>query len=165
MTGRVLAMRRGSTWALLMLPFVAAATPAGATDLDSSMRYDMRAEKDGFVRLDRQTGEMSFCQLRDGNLACRVGADERAAFEKALSEMQSRLDALEKRGKGEDGVASSKRQERIPESGKSPAEPGLGEQEEREFEKAMEFAQRAMRRFYDALKDLKSDIEREKQAQ
>ncbi len=165
MTGRALAVRHSAKLAMIALTFCAGAAPARAVDLDSSMRYDMRAEKDGFVRLDRQTGEMSFCQLRDGNLVCRVGADERAAFDKALAEMQARLDALEKRRQGEDDVASSKRQERIPESGKSPEKPALGEEEEREFEKAMEFAQRAMRRFYDALKDLKSDIERDQKVQ
>jgi len=165
MKRRALAERQGLALAALMLFVGCGATAALAIDADSRLRYDMQADKDGFVRLDRQTGEMSFCQVRDGDLICRMGADERAAYEKALADMQARLEALESGEQGGDGVASSKRQERIPESGNSPQTPGLGEQEEREFEKAMEFAQRAMRRFYDALKDLKSDIERERDAQ
>ncbi|SMD18912.1 hypothetical protein [Rhizobium sp. RU36D] len=58
-------------------------------------RYQMERNGDDFVRLDTQTGEMSLCREKEGTLTCRMGADERSAFEDELQRLEKRIAALE----------------------------------------------------------------------
>ncbi len=41
-------------------------------------RYAMQKSDTGIARLDTQTGEVSLCQEKDGQLVCRMAADQRA---------------------------------------------------------------------------------------
>lgn len=82
----------------LLALFLAAMPAAALSEESPAGRYTMEKTPDGFVRLDRQTGEMAYCRLTDGNLACRMAADERAAFEAELERLEKRVAALEKAG-------------------------------------------------------------------
>ncbi|MEZ2131135.1 MULTISPECIES: hypothetical protein [unclassified Sinorhizobium] len=68
---------------------------AGAAEQDTA-RFQLERSDDHFVRLDRQTGAMSLCEQKDGTLVCRMGADERAAYEAELDRLAERVTALEK---------------------------------------------------------------------
>jgi hypothetical protein len=59
-------------------------------------RFELQRSGDHFVRLDKQTGAMSLCEDKDGNLICRMAADERAAYEDELDRLSDRVTALEK---------------------------------------------------------------------
>jgi hypothetical protein len=59
-------------------------------------RFQLERSGDRFVRLDRQTGAMSLCDEQNGNLVCRMAADERAAYDAELDRLSSRVTALEK---------------------------------------------------------------------
>ncbi|MFZ1815408.1 MAG: hypothetical protein WBO55_17920 [Rhizobiaceae bacterium] len=162
---------------------------AGASDGNSqSARYELRDEKDGFVRLDTRTGELSFCQVENARLVCRVSSDEREAYESELARLEDRLDelsarleAMEQRTGGQDVPKAGDRlqpllpenrlekdsqpQSGVPEEDAVPetVKPDVGKtREEREFDSAMDFAERAMRRFFEAVKDLRKDLEKEK---
>ncbi|MBB4101525.1 hypothetical protein [Allorhizobium borbori] len=87
----------GFALALAVLPIVAFAQTAREQPTD---RFVLEKSGDGFVRLDRQSGAMSYCTLTDGNLVCRMAADERAAFEDELDRLEKRVTALEKTGAG-----------------------------------------------------------------
>ncbi|CCF17820.1 conserved exported protein of unknown function [Pseudorhizobium banfieldiae] len=80
-------------WILLPL-----ALPAytHAQDADPS-RFQLERTESGFIRLDRETGAVSLCREAEGNLVCRMAADERAAYEKELDLLGERVTALEKR--------------------------------------------------------------------
>lgn len=71
---------------------------AGAAEPDAG-RFQLERNGDHFVRLDRQTGAMSLCAEKDGNLVCRMAADERAAYETDLDRLSERVTALEKGGR------------------------------------------------------------------
>ncbi|WP_417423336.1 hypothetical protein [Hoeflea sp.] len=60
-------------------------------------RFTMEKTKSGFVRMDTLTGEMSICREQSGQLVCKLAADERRAFEEALSDLSARVAALEQR--------------------------------------------------------------------
>lgn len=81
--------------AVLAVPVAAPAQSVGPASAD---RYSLEKSGDGFIRLDRQSGAMSYCTLKDGNLACRMAADERAAFEDELDRLEKRVTALEQTG-------------------------------------------------------------------
>ena len=58
------------------------ALPALAEDM---VRYALEKTGDGYVRMDKQSGEMSICKETDGQLVCRLAADERNAYETAAA--------------------------------------------------------------------------------
>jgi hypothetical protein len=60
-------------------------------------RFTLEKTGNGFVRMDTETGEMSICTEREGQLVCRLAADERRAFEETLSDLSDRVAALEQR--------------------------------------------------------------------
>lgn len=80
-------------WILLSLALPAYAF---AQDADPS-RFQLERTESGFIRLDRETGAVSLCREAEGNLVCRMAADERAAYEKELDLLGERVTALEKR--------------------------------------------------------------------
>lgn len=67
---------------------------AQAQDTD---RFSLEKSGDGFVRLDRRTGEISTCQDHAGQLVCRVAADERGAMQDELDRLGAGLSSLEAR--------------------------------------------------------------------
>lgn len=67
-----------------------------AQDADPS-RFELERTESGFIRLDRETGAVSLCREAEGNLVCRMAADERAAYEKELDLLGERMTVLEKR--------------------------------------------------------------------
>ena len=82
---------------VLPLTFVAALL-AGSAHAEGEGRYRMEKTETGFIRLDTASGEVSLCREQDGQIVCRMAADERAAFEKELDLLTKRVEALEKGG-------------------------------------------------------------------
>ncbi|WP_377298389.1 hypothetical protein [Rhizobium sp. SGZ-381] len=113
------------TSAMLM---ILAATPvlAEAPPTDAG-RYRLEKTETGFIRLDRQTGAITFCREKDGELICRMAADERAAYDQELDMLARRVTALEARL---DRLASGNRQP-----------------SEAEIEQSLSIMERVMRRF------------------
>jgi hypothetical protein len=76
--------------------FVSAAfvPPALAQD-GANDRYTLEKSESGVVRLDRQTGAVTLCTETEGTLTCRMGADERAAYDDDLARLEKRVAALE----------------------------------------------------------------------
>ena len=81
----------------LPLIFVAALA-AGSAQAEGEGRYRMEKTETGFIRLDTLSGDVSLCREQDGQIVCRMAADERAAFEKELDLLTKRVEALEKGG-------------------------------------------------------------------
>ena len=81
--------------ALLLPAAVLLTAPAFAAEPDAT-RFQLERSGDHFVRLDRQTGAMSICQDQNGNLVCRMAADERAAYDDELDRLSDRVTKLEK---------------------------------------------------------------------
>lgn len=77
-------------------------TAAGPAD---NFRFQIEKTEGGLVRLDRQTGAMSLCRVSEAELVCRMGADERAAYDDELDRLEKRVTVLEQavRDRGSDG--------------------------------------------------------------
>ncbi|MGY5777754.1 hypothetical protein [Rhizobium sp. LEGMi135b] len=71
------------------------ATPALSAEPDAE-RFQLERSGDHFIRLDKQTGAMSICQDQNGNLVCRMAADERSAYDDELDRLADRVTKLEK---------------------------------------------------------------------
>lgn len=77
---------------ILSLMAIALASPTTAQEQG---RYQLERNGDAIVRLDTATGAMTLCREANGTLTCRMGADERAAFEQELERLEKRIVALE----------------------------------------------------------------------
>jgi hypothetical protein len=109
---------------------------AAAQDTD---RYTLERSGDGYVRMDRKTGEMSICEERSGQLVCRLAADERSAFQDEVDRLQERLSGLEKR------VVELETASRLDPQSALPSE--------EEFEKSLGYMERFFRRFMGIVRD------------
>ncbi|MCZ4090399.1 hypothetical protein [Sinorhizobium psoraleae] len=99
-------------------------------------RYSMQKSDTGIARLDTETGEVTLCREKDGELVCRMAADERAAFEREIDLLTKRVEALEKAVK----------------SGETAMKPALPSDEE--IDRTMSIMERMMRKFMEIVKDL-----------
>lgn len=114
--------------------------PATAQETD---RYTMEKSTNGYIRMDRKTGEMSICEERSGQLVCKLAADERSAFQDEVERLQDRVSGLERR------VAEIETASRLNPQAVLPTE--------EDFEKSLGYMERFFRRFMDIVKDFDQD--------
>lgn len=105
-------------------------------------RFTLEKTENGFVRMDTQTGEMSICTEKDGQLVCRLAADERRALEDSLSDLSARVAELERRL---DALAPGESSDGIP--------------DEAELDRALSAMEKMMRGFFGMVEELKKDLE------
>lgn len=117
---------------------IAAVVPVEAQE-PAPGRYSMQKSDTGIARLDTQTGEVSLCQENDGQMVCRIAADERTAFELELDLLTKRVETLEK----------------ALENGQFSAKPRLPTDEE--IDQTMGIMERMMRSFMGIVKDLEGE--------
>lgn len=125
---------------LLIGAFFALGAEAEAAPDD---RYVLEKSVGGYVRMDRLSGEMSLCADKDGQLVCRIAADERKAVDGEFDVLMKRIESLEVR------IAALE--------GRPPPASGLPSEEE--FDKAMGFMERFFRRFMGIMRGLESENE------
>lgn len=121
-----------------------AAAPAHAGEQG---RYTLERTGDSYVRLDRQTGAVSTCTDRNGQLVCRLAADDRQAFEDEIDRLEGRLDRLERR------VAALEAAK--PEAGRSPLP------SDEDVDKTLDFMERFFRRFLGIVKDFDQEMRKD----
>ena len=105
-------------------------------------RFTMEKTENGFVRMDTMTGEMSICSEKSGQMVCRMAADERRAFEETLSNLTTRIEALEHRL---DTLAPPSGLQDIP--------------DEAELDRALGAMEKMMRRFFGMVEELQRDFD------
>jgi hypothetical protein len=112
---------------LLLLTLTAPAAVAEETPsiiAPEAEHFTLQPVEGGFMRLDKRTGAVSFCTAKNGISVCRLGADERATMEAELERLRSENARLK----------SATAQPRSPMPG------------EEEFERALSFTERFLRR-------------------
>ena len=140
----------------LLFSAIALALLVGAApDADQAGgRYRMTpAEGGAFLRLDTQTGAMSVCQRKDGRWACEAVPDERRALETEIDRLKSEVRRLEELlALPDPGTPDGKRAQR---SG-----PKLSLPSEEDIDRAMDYAQRMMRKFKERMREFRDSDRR-----
>ena len=124
--------------AFITLPFI------GTVQAENG-RFMMEKTDQGYIRMDTQTGAMSICEAQDGQIVCKMAADERAAFNDDIQALEDRIAALEQRLDGGARLFSNENN-------------GLPSDEE--FERGLGYMEEFMRRFMGLAKELDNDESR-----
>lgn len=125
-----------------LIPFlVFLLSPVAAMSQDT-VRYALEKTADGYVRMDKSTGQMSICKEADGQLICRLAADERAAYDDNLAGLTKRVEALEQKLGALEGTKPNS-QNVLP--------------SEEEFDETLSMMERFMRRFMGVVRELEDD--------
>ena len=114
---------------------------ASAAIAEDTARFTLEKTTDGYVRMDKTTGEMSICTQQSDQLVCRIAADDRVAMEDEIARLDSRLTKLEDAMKA--GGSSAVTNSTLP--------------TDEEFEKSMTLMEKFFRRFMGVVKDLNED--------
>lgn len=103
-------------------------------------RFKLQKVDGGFLRLDAQTGQVSFCREREG-WVCETVADDRAALEAEIKRLSDRVATLEKQ------TNDPSNRFRTP--------------SDQEIEQVMGFFEKMMKRFRGVVENLKKEWEAE----
>lgn len=117
-----------------------AAAPAHAQEVG---RYKLEKTATGYVRMDTQTGAMSTCEDKSGQLVCRMAADERAAALDEIERLNGAVESLDARVARLENSLAAKLESSLP--------------SEEEFNKTMSYMERFVRGFFGIVKDMEKD--------
>jgi hypothetical protein len=135
---------------MFLAPLVLAVAPLAAHAQDSD-RYRLERTESGFVRMDTQSGQMSFCTESSGELTCRSAAEGAAPVnDSQIEALNRRIEALERRIAALEGNPPGNGSNTLP--------------SEEEFEQTMSFMERFLRRFMGIVKDLEGETPGEEPA-
>jgi hypothetical protein len=135
------------TFPVLLVPLLAGAS---ANEPD---RYRLEKSPNGYVRMDTETGQMSICEEKWGELVCRMAADERTAVQDEIERLQTEVKALNDRLAGvkalEDRVA------KLENSMTARIEKSLPTEED--FNRTMSYMERFFRSFMGIVRDFENE--------
>jgi hypothetical protein len=116
---------------IALAPLAATAEETPAIVAPEGDRFTLQPLEGGFLRMNRETGAVSFCTAKEGLAVCRLGADERATLEAEIERLRAENARLRA------------------ETAKGPATvPG-----EQDFERALSFTERFLRRIIRLFKE------------
>jgi hypothetical protein len=132
--------------ALCLAALFAAAVPPAALAQDAG-RYVLEKSGDGFVRMDRETGAMSYCTPTAEGLACKPAENGQAAERQGEAPSQGEIARLQ-----EALAALDRRMVRLENSLAQRLESTLPSEED--FQKTLGYMERFLRSFMGVVKDL-----------
>ena len=130
--------------------------------------YTLSQTRDGLVRLDTRSGQVSNCTHDDTGWACRLVPDERAAMDAEIGRLQAENEKLKAQLAAQDPGATGKTDEALPKSDPSKkGEPKVAEGErnkleiplpsDQDMDRVMSFLERTWRRLIDMANRVQKD--------
>ncbi|WP_192250299.1 hypothetical protein [Mesorhizobium silamurunense] len=124
----------------ILIPAALCSLVAASAYSEETDRYRLEKSANGYVRMDTQTGAMSICEERSGQLVCKMASDERAAIQDEIDRLQSSVKALDERVAKLENTPSARLESNLP--------------SEEDFNKTMSYMERFFRSFMDIVKDM-----------
>ncbi len=124
----------------ILIPAALVSLVAASAWSEETDRYRLEKSANGYVRMDTQTGAMSICEERAGQLVCKMAADERAAFQDEIDRLQSSMKAMDERVTKLENSLSARLESKLP--------------SEEDFNKTMSYMERFLRGFMGIVKDM-----------
>jgi hypothetical protein len=159
-------LSRCRPWLLGGLAALAAAPAAAA---DAPGRYSISPAEGGIVRLDRETGAMSFCSGSEGSWTCRAIPETESALKKRIEELEADKRALEAERRLRDGAPTPGPSAKAPEPeageppvGDVPPPPGdLPVPTERDVDKLFDYVEGMVRKFKERIERLEREAQKQ----
>lgn len=127
----------------ILIPAALVSMIAASARSEETERYRLEKSATGYVRMDTQTGAMSLCEERSGQLVCKMAADERGAFQDEIDRLQTSVKALDERVAKLENSLSARLESSLP--------------SEEDFNKTMGYMERFMRGVMGIVKDMNKD--------
>ena len=127
----------------VLIPAVLVSLVAASAYSEETDRYRLEKSTNGYVRMDTQTGAMSICEERSGQLVCKMAADERTAFQDEIDRLQTSMKAMDERITKLENSPSARLESNLP--------------SEEDFNKTMNYMERFVRGFMGIVKDMDKD--------
>lgn len=127
----------------IVVPSLLALLAAAPAHAQETARYQLEKTANGYVRMDTQTGAMSTCEERSGQLVCRMAADERTAAMDEIDRLNRSIEDLDGRVARLENSLAAKLESSLP--------------SEEEFNKTMSYMERFLRGFLGIVKDMEKD--------
>ncbi|MER9065579.1 hypothetical protein NKH84_03305 [Mesorhizobium sp. M0902] len=127
----------------VLIPAALVSLVAASAFSEEADRYRLEKSANGYVRMDTQTGAMSLCEERSGQLVCKTAADERAALQDEVDRLQSSVKALDERVAKLENSLAARFESTLP--------------SEEDFNKTMGYMEHFLRSFMDIVKDMDKD--------
>lgn len=144
---------------LLPLALATAALPAE----EQAGRYSMAPAEGGVIRLDRETGAMSFCTGKDGAWACKEMPQQESELKKRIEDLEAEKRALEAERRLRDGALGGGPTAKAPEGDLlPPAPPGdLPVPNERDVDKLFDYVEGMVKKFKERIERLEREAKKE----
>jgi hypothetical protein len=110
--------------------------------------YTMVPAEGRHLKIDRRTGRVSVCDDKNGNWNCRLVADDREAYEDEIARLETENDEL-RRQLSETTSELAQRDQ---------TDNWIGPEDEKKLDEFLTFSDKAIRRFFDMVQDLKRDL-------
>ncbi|MER8368674.1 hypothetical protein [Mesorhizobium sp. M1348] len=127
----------------VLIPAALVSLVSASAFSEEADRYRLEKSANGYVRMDTQTGAMSLCEERSGQLVCKTAADERAALQDEVDRLQNSVKALDERVAKLENSLAARFESTLP--------------SEEDFNKTMGYMERFLRSFMDIVKDMDKD--------
>ncbi|TIR35850.1 MAG: hypothetical protein E5X07_10650 [Mesorhizobium sp.] len=127
----------------VLIPAALVSLVAASAFSEEADRYRLEKSATGYVRMDTQTGAMSICEERSGQLVCKMAADERAAFQDEIDRLQNSVKALDQRVVKLENSLAARFESTLP--------------SEEDFNKTMSYMERFLRSFMGIVEDMEKD--------
>lgn len=125
----------------------------GVTPPESTARFSFNRVDDGFVRLDKVTGQVAMCSARAVGWACQAMPEEREALEKEILKLSDENVALKKELAARASPPAAK-----PEAGGSDQHLKLPTDED--LNRAMAFIEKVWRRLVEMIANMQKEMMR-----
>jgi transcription elongation factor len=127
----------------IVVPSLLAFFAAAPVQAQEAARYQLEKTANGYVRMDTETGAMSSCEEKSGQLVCRMAADERAAAMDEIDRLNRSIEDLNGRVTKLENSLAAKLESSLP--------------SEEELNKTMSYMERFLRGFLGIVKDMEKD--------
>ncbi len=126
-------------------------------------RFQIERDGNGFVRLDKKTGETSFCRRVNDALVCRLAVEERDALHLEISELQGKLTAEKEKLAALDDTGSSNQpqarpKDDVPDTSQREGAGSENDEFEQEMDRALDITKRTVRKLFNVVKELRKEF-------
>ena len=137
--------------ALMLTIITAFSAQAESSDRDQVTRFSIIETANGFLRLDQKNGNISICKAENGQMSCKLAANERNAYQQEIDGINQQLDKMKVRIDALEGRKTTAKLK--PDSSDA--------KEEEEFDRALKFADKAFRHFFGMVQELKKESKKD----